>query len=147
MSDLSELTSQECWELLVGEEIARVALATPVGPRILPATFTVHEGALYFRTKPYSALGTYGRDGEMAAEVDDIDRAARAGLSVQVSGRGTMLTDPEQLRQVREGWDPHPWADGHRYMYIRLAIRDIAGRRLTPRPAQTGPAEGYRRAT
>ncbi|MGN6130477.1 MAG: pyridoxamine 5'-phosphate oxidase family protein [Nocardioidaceae bacterium] len=146
MSDLVELTTQECWELLAGEEIARVALATPVGPRIVPVNFTVHDGDLYFRTKPYSILGTYGRDGELAAEVDLIDRAARAGWSVQVTGRGTMITDPDQLRQVRAGWDPQPWADGQRYLYIRLAVRDIHGRRLTPRPATAQPVKDYRRA-
>lgn len=138
MSDLVELTTQECWALLAGEEIARVALATPVGPRILPVNFTVHDGDLYFRTKPYTTLGAYGRDGELAAEVDFIDRSARCGWSVQVTGRGSMIIEPEELRQVRAGWDPQPWADGQRYLYIRLSVRDISGRRLSRRRPRRG---------
>ena len=141
MSDLRELTTQECWDLLGGEELARVAVDTPLGPRILPVNYSVHGGDLYFRTKPYSALGTYGRDGELAAEVDCVDRAARQGWSVQVTGRGAMVEDAQELREVRAGWDPKPWADGQRYMYIRLRVRDISGRRLAVR-GRPSPAAG-----
>ena len=133
MSDLLELTPQECWDLLAGDEVARVALATPVGPRIVPVNYSVHAGDLYFRTKPYSALGTYGREGELAAEVDSLDRTSHEGWSVQVTGRGAMVDDPGEVRAVRAGWDPHPWADGQRYLYIRLHVTGITGRRLAAR--------------
>ncbi len=140
MPDLTELTTRECWDLLAGEEVARVAVATPVGPRILPVNYTLHGGDLYFRTKPYSALGTYGRDGDLAAEVDSIDRVAREGWSVQVTGPGTMVEDAQELREVRAGWDPRPWADGQRYMYIRLRICEVSGRRLSARRTPSSAA-------
>lgn len=42
--------------LLVDGVVGRVARATPVGPRIVPVNYLVHEDAIVVRTAPYSRL-------------------------------------------------------------------------------------------
>lgn len=125
-----ELTVEECLELLSGGVIGRVALATPVGPRIVPVNYAVHDQAIIFRTAPYSELGTYGWNTELAFEVDHIDYEHHQGWSVVALGRAELVEDPDELREIREGWDPRPWAGGQRNLYMKLTWRDLTGRRL-----------------
>ncbi len=139
MSSLVELNTQECWDLLARHDVARVALCAPTGPQILPVNYTVHGESLFFRTTPYSALGTYGREANLAVEIDSLDSEAREGWSVVAVGRGEMVSEAEELREVRAGWDPTPWAGGQRYLYVRVRVREVTGRRLAQPRARPAP--------
>lgn len=130
MSEVYELTREECMELLEGGVVARVAVATPVGPRIVPLNYAMHDGAVVFRTSPYSELGTYGSNTDLALEIDNLDYDRHQGWSVVVLGRGHVIDDPDEVRAIRASWDPTPWAGGQRRLYLRLPIRQITGRRL-----------------
>lgn len=130
MAQPVELTVEECRELLNGGVIGRVALATPVGPRIVPVNYSVHGQSVVFRTAPYSELGTYGWNTDLAFEVDNIDYDKHQGWSVVLLGRAELVEDPDELREIRAGWDPRPWAGGQRNLYMKLTWRDITGRRL-----------------
>lgn len=126
-----EMTVDECLALLETEAVGRVAVATPLGPRIVPVNYVLREDAIVFRTAPYSQLATHAPNSELAFEVDYLDHQRRLGWSVVVLGRGQTIEDPEEVRQIRSGWDPHPWADGLRNMYVKLTRREVTGRRLT----------------
>ncbi|HET6699843.1 MAG TPA: pyridoxamine 5'-phosphate oxidase family protein [Nocardioidaceae bacterium] len=129
-NDPVELTIEECLELLTGGVLGRVAICTPLGPRIIPLNYAVHDDSVIFRTTPYSVVGTYGWNTELAFEVDHIDYEKHQGWSVVAIGRGEMIDDPDQLRAIQSGWDPTPWAGGRRHLYIRLRWRDLSGRRI-----------------
>src|SRR4051812_20203936 len=60
MAEPVELTVDECVDLLNGGVFGRVALSTPVGPRIVPVNYAMYGDDIVFRTTPYSELGTYG---------------------------------------------------------------------------------------
>ncbi len=139
---LVELSEQTCRDLLLQEGVGRVCFCTPLGPRVLPVTFTVHDNSVFFRTTPYSALGTYGRDTAVAMEVDSLDKERREGWSVVVVGRTEVVDDPDEVAAIRNGWDPTPWPDGNRHLYIRLHVHEISGRRVvaTVTPADESPA-------
>ena len=130
MNEPVELTVEECLQLLHGGVIGRVAMATPVGPRIVPLNYAMYDDAIVFRTTPYSELGTYGRDAELAFEIDHLDDELHQGWSVVAIGRSEIIEDAGDLRAIREGWDPTPWAGGTRHLYLRLRWRDITGRRI-----------------
>jgi nitroimidazol reductase NimA-like FMN-containing flavoprotein (pyridoxamine 5'-phosphate oxidase superfamily) len=125
----TELTYDECWARLVSGTLGRVALSTPVGPRIIPVNYTVAESSIVFRTTPYSLLGTYARDTDLAFEVDEFD-AEHAGWSVVAVGRAAMVEDVDDLRLIKAGLNPEPWAAGHRGMYFRMPWRELTGRSL-----------------
>lgn len=125
-----ELAAEECLDLLRSRVVGRVALVTPGGPRIVPVNYAVHEDAIVFRTAPYSELGTYGWDTELAFEVDQLDEERHSGWSVVALGRGSLVEDPADLAGIRGRWDPHPWAGGSRHLYMRLTWRSLTGRRL-----------------
>ncbi len=139
-----EMTVEECLELLHANIIGRVALVTPGGPRIVPLNYAMHGEAIVFRTAPYSELGTYGPDSELAFEIDHIDYEHHQGWSVVAHGRCSPVKDPDLVAEIRRTWDPRPWADGTRHLYLRLEWRTLTGRRLGTDWATT-PASPVRR--
>ncbi|HYO38584.1 MAG TPA: pyridoxamine 5'-phosphate oxidase family protein [Nocardioidaceae bacterium] len=131
-----ELSPEQCAELLGRGVVGRVAMATPLGPRIVPVNYAVHDGAVVFRTAPYSELSTYGWNTELAFEVDHLDDETHQGWSVVALGRAHVVADPEELDAIRRSWEPQPWAGGTRNLYVRLPWRELSGRRVgDERPA------------
>jgi nitroimidazol reductase NimA-like FMN-containing flavoprotein (pyridoxamine 5'-phosphate oxidase superfamily) len=129
MLESTELTYDECRAHLEGGALGRVAMSTPVGPRIIPVNYTVADSSIVFRTTPYSLLGTYARNTILAFEVDHFD-ASHEGWSVVAIGRATMIEDLDELNLIRAQWDPAPWPAGQRRMYFRMAWRELTGRCL-----------------
>ena len=130
MTRAIQLTGEECRTLLEQGVVGRVAMATPVGPRITPVSYVVHDGAVMFRTTPYSELSTYGWNVDLAFEVDRLDHDSRLGWSVVAFGRAEAVEDPDEIQRIRRADDPDPWAPGPRHLYVRLAWRELTGIRL-----------------
>lgn len=130
MNHSVELTVEECRDLLTDGVIGRVAMATPVGPRIVPVNYAVHDDSIVFRTAPYSELSTYGWNVELAFETDHIDPEDQVGWSVVAVGRAHVVEDAEEVQEIRRTWGPRPWAPGLRNLYVRLVWRELTGRRL-----------------
>jgi nitroimidazol reductase NimA-like FMN-containing flavoprotein (pyridoxamine 5'-phosphate oxidase superfamily) len=127
MSRPTQLDEDTSRDLLVSGELGRVAMATPVGPRIVPVNYAVHGSAIVFRTTPYSELSTYGWNTDLAFEVDHLDPDSRSGWSVVALGRAQIIEDPLEIREVRSTWDPDPWASGVRNLYVKLVWRELRG--------------------
>jgi hypothetical protein len=125
-----ELSQKECLELLRSGVVGRVAVVTPNGPRIQPVNYAVHGESVVFRTAAYSELGRYGRDAELAFEIDQLDYETHLGWSVVAVGTARVVDDEDELAEIRESWDPRPWASGTRNLYLRITWRTLTGRRL-----------------
>ena len=125
-----ELSHSECLDLLRSGVVGRVAVVTPDGPRIQPVNYAVHGDSVVFRTTAYSELGTYGRDAELAFEIDQLDYETHLGWSVVAVGMAHVVEDADELMDIRESWDPRPWASGSRNLYLKIAWRKLTGRRL-----------------
>lgn len=130
MNEPVELTLEECLDLLRGGIVGRVGMSGPAGPRIIPVNYAMYDDAIVFRTTPYSELGSYGWNTDLAFEIDQIDYEKHQGWSVLAVGRSEIIDDPLELDDIRRSWDPQPWAGGKRHLYLRLRWRDVSGRRL-----------------
>jgi nitroimidazol reductase NimA-like FMN-containing flavoprotein (pyridoxamine 5'-phosphate oxidase superfamily) len=130
MAESRELDWVDCERLLRAGMVGRVAVSTPNGPHIIPINYSVVDDAIVFRTSPYSLLGTYGRNAQLAFEVDHFDYPGHRGWSVVARGRGDTITNPQEIRHVTDQWPPRPWADGNRSLFFRLPWTDLSGRRL-----------------
>jgi nitroimidazol reductase NimA-like FMN-containing flavoprotein (pyridoxamine 5'-phosphate oxidase superfamily) len=125
-----ELAFDECVRLLRAGVVGRVAITTPDGPHIIPINYSVVDDAIVVATSPYSALGTYGDGIVVAFEIDRFDYETHTGWSVVVRGRAQAVTDPDELRRLKQLWAPHPWADGTRNLHIRIPWTEVSGRSL-----------------
>jgi nitroimidazol reductase NimA-like FMN-containing flavoprotein (pyridoxamine 5'-phosphate oxidase superfamily) len=130
MNTAVALTTSECRELLESGVIGRIAMATPVGPRIVPLNYRVHGDGIVFRTAPYSELSSYGWDTDLAFEVDDYDRETHAAWSVVAIGRARVIDDPDEVRRLQAPHPLWPWAAGSRNLFVELRWRELTGVRL-----------------
>jgi nitroimidazol reductase NimA-like FMN-containing flavoprotein (pyridoxamine 5'-phosphate oxidase superfamily) len=130
MNEPRELTNAECVHFLSAGVVGRVAMSAPDGPRIAPVNYAVHDDAIVFRTSPYSEMSAYGWDSELAFEVDELDYETLQGSSVVARGRGRVVEEPEEIAAIHNAWEPRPWAGGSRNVYVKLAWRELTGRRV-----------------
>lgn len=124
---LVELTEDECWELLGGVEVGRIAWPTAAGPEIVPVNHVVDGTTLRIRTPAYSALVREADDERVALEADGLDAGTRTGWSVVARGRAEVRYDGDR------GPDPDPWPEGSRRTLLVVTVDSITGRRLTRR--------------
>lgn len=123
MREPVEMSAAQCVEFLASHRVGRVAFTTPMGPRIVPVGYALQGTAILFETTPYSELGAYGRNHDVAFEVDEIDVDERWGCSVVVRGLAEGVGDPRG-----GGASPLSWMSGPRDVRVRLEPRDVSGR-------------------
>jgi uncharacterized protein len=126
---LRELSHTQCLELLRSKGVGRLAYCGVDGLEVLPLNYVVHDGAVVFRTSPYTALGRQGPVDDAAFEVDEIDDYTESGWSVLLKG-GLQPLDSDDLPDSVDR--PLPWPAGERFLYLRLIPRTVTGRQLFP---------------
>jgi nitroimidazol reductase NimA-like FMN-containing flavoprotein (pyridoxamine 5'-phosphate oxidase superfamily) len=139
MAEPLPLTPAECAELLGRSKVGRVAVCSPDGPHVVPVNYAILDGALVFRTSPYTVVGTHGRDAVVALEIDEVDEEREAGWSVVARGRAVAVTDPDDVAAIRRAWSSPPWAAGMRTLYLRISRPEMTGRRLAPTTLTSAP--------
>ena len=124
-----ELTKQECFGLLAGQQLGRVVLVDDRGPLALPVNFVVDQHSVLFRSDEGTKLAVASRGARVAFEVDGTDAATRTGWSVLVRGEAVEVTDPAELERVRR-LPLSPWAPGPKDRYVRILPTALTGRRI-----------------
>lgn len=125
-----ELTKGECFELLAGERLGRIAVVDDRGPVVLPINFILDRHMVVFRTDEGTKLDAAVRGSRVAFEVDGTDAATRTGWSVVVRGEAAEVTDPAELARLRE-LPFAPWAPGVKSRYVRILPAVLTGRRIS----------------
>jgi uncharacterized protein len=125
-----DLTKSECFELLSGQRLGRVAVVDDRGPIALPVNFILDRHMVVFRTEEGTKLDAASRGSRVGFEVDGTDAATRTGWSVVVRGEAVEVTDPEELARLRE-LPLQPWAPGNRHRYVRILPAVLTGRRIS----------------
>lgn len=121
---LVELDEQECWRLLAGPEIGRLAWVSSGGPVVVPVNFRLAGRLIVVRVSPYSRQAREIEDAEVAFEVDDVVVDRQTGWSVLVQGRAVF----DYRREA--GVDVEPWPEGQRPLQVVITPHSITGRRL-----------------
>jgi transcriptional regulator with XRE-family HTH domain len=138
---LSPLLPAECRRLIKPGGIGRIAFAAASGPVVVPVNFAVladpvlPAGIVVIRTAEGTVIDE-NADAEMALEVDHIDEALCLGWSVLMHGPAHRVVDPAELRRLQEHATVWPWPGGEREVYLRIAPREITGRRIELRSAR-----------
>ena len=133
---IEELDEDTCLRLISGGGIGRIAYASRSGPAVLPVNYTLHDGAIVFRTAEHSPLdedlrtGIDGAEYKVAFEIDDIDLAGRLGWSVLIQGPAHLVSATEREAARQAGVEP--WAPGDRELFVRITPTRITGRRIGP---------------
>lgn len=130
---LVEIPAFDCWHLLESADIARVAWNGPRGVAVVPVNYAIADGAMWFRTTPYSQLARECGAQWIAVEVDGLDLEAGSGWSTVVRGVAEILDGsdvPEHLA------DFQVWPAGPRPLFVRVEPVELTGRKLLPPPME-----------
>jgi nitroimidazol reductase NimA-like FMN-containing flavoprotein (pyridoxamine 5'-phosphate oxidase superfamily) len=130
---ISAMPEEVCLTLLGGSVVGRVAFIGERGHQeLLPVNYVIIDREIYFRTGergPLSILAD-GRD-NVAFEVDHLDVHSGQGWNVTVRGETMRVTQPEVLVAIEAAGLKPPWAGGERRLVVKIAIREIDGRRVS----------------
>lgn len=126
----TELSTEECWARLRGEEIGRLAVNNGHQPDIFPVNYLVDDDRIVIRTAEGTKLAAAIASGRVAFEIDDIDLAAHRAWSVVVHG---VTQEPKSTGSVMrdEALSLHPLAgDDGKERYIEIVPTRISGRTI-----------------
>jgi len=120
-----ELSQAECWELLAGASVGRLALSIRALPLILPVRYVV-DGASVAVSLGRNGMPTASvHDAVVAFAVDQFDEESALGWMVQLQGRA-------RLAPVGSGSEgPGPVDPGQ---VVRLSPGTVTGHRFTLQP-------------
>lgn len=130
---LEELAYKECVELLAARSVGRIAVIVERGPIVVPVNYRLVEahGAtpgiwIALRTRPGNVIDQAADS--VAFEIDTIDTHHQEGWSVLV--RGTLHQIDPDAAHIRDRFDPQPWLDDQRDVWLLIEPFAISGRRL-----------------
>ncbi len=128
---LVALSSARSLNLLASQEVGRVVYTDGGLPAVTPVNYAYDQGHVFVRTSKFSHLVRKVPGTIVAFEVDDVDRKARSGWSVVVTGPCEIVKDSyTKSRLTKLGLEP--WAGGDRNVVLQIAATIVTGYRIAP---------------
>ncbi|MEV5973149.1 pyridoxamine 5'-phosphate oxidase family protein [Streptomyces sp. NPDC051921] len=128
---LEEIGEAECWELLDGHGVGRVAVEERDGLAVFPVNYRVVGGEIVFMTAADSSLARASASGaDVAFEEDRLDEAFSQGWSVLLVGPVRTVSDEASVLRITDAGRPEPWAGDGRDTIVTLSPRRVTGRRI-----------------
>lgn len=131
-----ELTKSECFELLDGQRVGRLAFVDERGPIVLPVNFVLDNYMVVIRTDEGTKLDIASHGDRVAFEVDQIDEATGSAWSVLIRGEAIEVTDELELDRLSQ-LPLRPLAPGPKSHFVRILPAVITGRRISA-PGRAG---------
>lgn len=128
-----ELSGDECWKLLRGVSVGRLAVWFEGHPDIFPINYTVDHGTLVFRTGEGTKLAALRAEHPVAMEADGVD--AETGIAWSVVAKGT-VTAMTSIGDMLDSFSLmlFPWQSGQKDHFMRISPSVITGRRFKVAP-------------
>jgi nitroimidazol reductase NimA-like FMN-containing flavoprotein (pyridoxamine 5'-phosphate oxidase superfamily) len=121
---VTQLSLDECWEMLREEEFGRLAFRLVDEVHITPINYAADGETLLFRTAEGNKLLSVVMGSEVAFEIDRYgEDAAR---SVVVRGSARLLPEDEAHRS--ENVSLRPWVPSLKYNVVEITPKVITGR-------------------
>lgn len=126
------LGEQECRELLAQMSVGRIGVSLDALPVILPVTYAVLDGSIYFRTDEGSAVARATADTIVAFEAGSYDLETGSGWSVLVQGRSSAVSGSPTSSALLASIPDPIGSPGDATRVVQIAIAVISGRRIEP---------------
>ncbi|WP_148616337.1 pyridoxamine 5'-phosphate oxidase family protein [Nocardioides rubriscoriae] len=123
---LVDLSNDECWDLLRGTAVGRLAWNGTDGPTVVPVNFAVTTDGIDVRTTAYSAVAREADDGPVSFQADHLDPVTRTGWSVLAHGHVQIDWSFGRV----DAPEIDVWPTGPRSLRLHVEIEQISGRRL-----------------
>ncbi|WP_067429762.1 pyridoxamine 5'-phosphate oxidase family protein [Nocardioides jensenii] len=130
---VTELTPEQCWALLEGEEFGRLAFRLVSEVHIVPINYSVEHRVLLFPTTSGNKLLAAAMHSEVAFEIDWYDD--QSAWSVVV--RGTLRRLGEDETRLLGANSPKSWLPTLKRDVVELSPSAVTGRRFVLRRPAT----------
>jgi len=121
---VTELSPEECWEMLRGEEFGRLAYRLVDEVHITPINYAVDGGSLLFRTAEGNKLLAVAMGSEVAFEIDRYGEESARSVVV----RGTARLLPEDEAHRADNVPLRPWVPTLKYNVVEIQPSVVSGR-------------------
>jgi nitroimidazol reductase NimA-like FMN-containing flavoprotein (pyridoxamine 5'-phosphate oxidase superfamily) len=121
---VTQLSVEECWEMLRANEFGRLAFRLVDEVHITPINYAVDREALLFRTAEGNKLLSVAMGSEVAFEIDEYDEDS--ARSVVVRGKPRLLGEDEAHRA--ENTPLRPWVGALKYNVVEIVPETVTGR-------------------
>ena len=132
---ITELTADQCWQLLRSRDLGRIAVSAAGMVDIFPINYAVDGESIMFRTAPGTKLLELAINDRVAFEIDDHDE--HEAWSVVMKGHAERIERQSEM-DAAEKLGLTPWIPTLKYRWVRIWPSELAGRRfsLGPEPAR-----------
>jgi nitroimidazol reductase NimA-like FMN-containing flavoprotein (pyridoxamine 5'-phosphate oxidase superfamily) len=131
-TEMTELSREECLQLLKTQSFGRLAVNTGKGPPVIrPVNYAFDESSqsIVFRTADGSKFHALLQSAQAAFEVDRVEGGSHTGWSVIVHGVTDEVTHPSEVRRL-DNLGLEPWAPGHKPHWVHIRAWTVSGRRI-----------------
>jgi nitroimidazol reductase NimA-like FMN-containing flavoprotein (pyridoxamine 5'-phosphate oxidase superfamily) len=123
------LCESECWTLLDGASVGRLAVDIAGQPDIFPINFVVDRSGIVFRTAAGTKLAGAVLNRLVAFEIDGYEPTDRSAWSVVVKGRARAIERMQEVFDAEE-LPLYPWIAWDKPNFVRIDPSTITGRRF-----------------
>lgn len=127
--NIEKLSKPQCWELLRGQVIGRLAVVVDGHPDIFPINYAVDTDSLVFRTAEGTKLHGSTSNMPVAFEIDGYDPKTERAWSVVLRGSVLAIRAGSELAEA-EKLTLEPWQGGIKNHLMRIGPLSLSGRRF-----------------
>ena len=139
--EFARLGRAESLGLLATVPVGRLIFTVGALPAVRLMNFVLTDGLILMRTAADSTVARRVDGVIVAFEADELDAPACSGLSVTVTGRAALVTDPDAAARYRQ-LPLVPWAAGMRDQFVTITTELAEGRRVRRSSAAGGSRAG-----
>ena len=126
---VEELSVEECWALLDGNAVGRLAVDIAGWPDIFPINYVVDGTTIVFRTGAGTKLAGAVLNRHVAFEIDGYRPDDRCAWSVVVKGNAREIESMID-RYRAEDLPLYPWVVSDKPDFVRIDPTEVTGRRF-----------------
>ncbi len=126
---LEVLSNDECWRLIGGSEVGRLAVSIANQPDIFPINYAVDGETIVITTDAGTKLAAAVLGSAVAFEVDSLDADRHTGWSIVVHGKAHEVEGVEETLEA-EDLGIKTWAERDKSRFIRIVPSEVTGRRI-----------------
>lgn len=123
------IDEDECWRLMEGTTVGRLAVSIANQPDIFPVNFAVDNHTIVIATDAGTKLAGAVLGRAVAFEVDGLDEERHTGWSIVLHGKATEI-DGVMDRLAAEDLGIKIWAEREKARFMRVTPTAITGRRI-----------------
>lgn len=145
---IESLSKAQCWELLKGQVVGRLAVVIDDHPDIFPINYAVSNDQLVFRTAEGTKLHGTTNNSPVAFEIEGYEPQTEQAWSVVLRGFVLQIKASSGLAEA-EKLILQPWQGGAKDHLMRILTLSLTGRRfhVTSPDIWTTPLADARRAS